>query len=115
RNLILEGMVGACSPGGTAFPFFEWNQGLALADAKARPLVSVACKTGTAQHGGKQTKPHAWIVVTGPIVKEEGIYKLDLESKKRIILVVMLEEAGEGSYEAGPVAKNILEKRFKGN
>ena len=35
RNLILEGMVGACSPGGTAFPFFEWNQGLALADAKA--------------------------------------------------------------------------------
>jgi penicillin-binding protein 2 len=106
RNLILEGMVGACSPGGTAFPFFPWNEG-------KTDFPAVACKTGTAQHGGKQAKPHAWIAVTGPIAKKDGIYKLDLESPKRIVLVVMLEDAGEGSYEAGPVAKNILEKWFK--
>jgi penicillin-binding protein 2 len=99
-------MVGACSTGGTAFPFFPWNEG-------KTDFSAVACKTGTAQHGGKQAKPHAWIAVTGPITKKDGIYKLDLESPKRIVLVVMLEDAGEGSYEAGPVAKNILEKWFK--
>ncbi|MBI5356072.1 hypothetical protein HZB78_00470 [Candidatus Collierbacteria bacterium] len=143
RNLILEGMVGACSTGGTAFPFFPWNQSIeGLTFNKAihqsngiSNYPAVACKTGTSQHGGKQIKPHAWIVVVGPIAQRnsefripcppsaiaEGdcrrenseLYKLDLESKKRIVLVVMLEDAGEGSYEAGPVAKKILEKWFK--
>ena len=28
RQLILSGMVGGCSPGGTAFPFFPWNQSI---------------------------------------------------------------------------------------
>ena len=128
RNLILEGMIGACSSGGTAFPFFPWNQsieGLTFNEAIHQlngmsGYPAVACKTGTAQHGGKQAKPHAWIAVAGPIVKDEGRrtkdeggYKLDLESKKRIALVVMLEDAGEGSYEAAPVAKKILEGWFR--
>ena len=113
RQLILSGMIGACSAGGTAFPFFPWNDG-------KTEFPTVACKTGTAQHGGKQAKPHAWIVVAGPITKDEGRgtkdegkYKLDLESGKLIVLVVMFEDAGEGSYEAAPVAKKILEKWFK--
>lgn len=112
RSLILDGMVGACSSGGTAFPFFPWNE--------SGDPARVACKTGTAQHGGEKTKPHAWIAVAGPIVKEEGKgkkeegrYALDLNSKKRIVLVVMLEEAGEGSAESGPVAKEILTEWFK--
>ena len=127
RNLILEGMVGACSTGGTAFPFFPWNQaieGLTFNEAIHQSngisgYPAVACKTGTAQHGGKQTKPHAWIVAAGPIIRakgqglmDEGKYEIDLESSKRIVLAVMLEDAGEGSYQAGPVAKNILEKWF---
>jgi penicillin-binding protein 2 len=130
RNLILEGMVGSCGPGGVAFPFFPWNQSIegqtfneAIHQSNGlSDYPAVACKTGTAQHGGAQTKPHAWIVVTGPITndegrgtKDEGKYKLDLESKKRIVLVVMLEDAGEGSYEAAPVAKKILEKWFSQN
>lgn len=111
RNLILEGMIGACSFGGTAFPFFNFSP-------------AVACKTGTAQHGGKQSKPHAWIAVIGPMAEckvqsakckiADAKYEFNLESPKRIVLAVMLEEAGEGSYEAGPVAKKILEKWFKG-
>lgn len=111
--LVMEGMVGVCSSGGTAFPFFDWN-------AKGAP-ATVACKTGTAQHGGEKTKPHAWIVVAGPIIMpsepeggtgEQG-HQLDMESEKRIVLLVMLEEAGEGSAEAGPVAKRILERWFE--
>lgn len=108
RALILEGMVGACSNGGTAYPLFDWN---AAAQKNEKPLVG--CKTGTAQHGGEKAKPHAWIVVTGPVTNEKGNYQLDLESEKRIVLVVLLEDAGEGSTEAAPVAKEILEKWFE--
>lgn len=129
KDLILEGMVGACFAGGTAFPFFQWNESLTTKGPTFRGWEppAVACKTGTAQHGGKQTKSHAWITVTGPVsrakgqgpastrgeLRDEGKYELDLKSPKRIVLAVMLEEAGEGSYEAGPVAKKILEIWFK--
>jgi penicillin-binding protein 2 len=86
--LVRAGMRGACASGGTAFPFFEFE-----------PWV--LCKTGTAQHSGQrdeEDKPHAWITVVYPGENPE------------MILVVMLESAGEGSAEAGPVAKNILEQ-----
>lgn len=85
--VVREGMGAACATGGTAFPFFTYDP-------------PVLCKTGTAQHGGQKTKedlPHAWITVAYPGENPE------------MILVVMLESAGEGSAEAGPVAKTILE------
>jgi penicillin-binding protein 2 len=124
RDLILSGMIGACSAGGTAFPFFSWNEkGLTFADAKVRPLVPVvACKTGTAQHGGAKALPHAWIVVVAPIkVPSEGPtlvdakvgpLDLDLDSPKRIVLVVLVEDSGEGSAVAAPIAKQILTEWF---
>lgn len=103
-NLIMAGMVGVCSPGGTAFPFFSWNSN----PTETTPLL--ACKTGTAQHGGTETLPHAWIAVAGPIANDNT---LDAGSPKRIVLVVLLESAGEGSAEAAPVAKEILAEWFK--
>ncbi len=84
-ELVREGMKEACAPGGTAFPLFNFDPWL-------------ICKTGTAQHGGKDDKPHAWILVGYPGEKPE------------MVLVVMLESAGEGSAEAGVVAKEILEE-----
>src|SRR5258708_5364026 len=45
-DLIKEGMIGACSTGGTAFPFFDFKP-------------QVACKTGTAETGDNG-KTHAW-------------------------------------------------------
>lgn len=84
---VREGMKQVCATGGTAFPFFNFT-----------PWV--ICKTGTAQHSGQKNKedlPHAWITVGYPGENPE------------IVLVVMLESAGEGSAEAGPVAKTILE------
>lgn len=85
--LVREGMKEACAPGGTAFPFFE-----------SEPWV--LCKTGTAQHSGQikeEDLPHAWITVAYPGENPE------------IIVTVMLESAGEGSAEAGPVAKTIID------
>ncbi len=85
--LIRDGMKGACASGGTAFPFFNDS-----------PYV--LCKTGTAQHAGQKGEddlPHAWITVAYPGDNPE------------IVLTVMLEAAGEGSAEAGPVAKRIID------
>jgi len=87
-EIVKRGMRGACASGGTAFPFFEF-------------APYVLCKTGTAQHAGQKTDsdlPHAWIVVAYPGDNPE------------MILTVMLDSAGEGSYEAGPVAKEVIEK-----
>ncbi len=92
---VREGMKQACSTGGTAFPFFDFTP-------------QVLCKTGTAQHSGQnpstssgqdenEVKPHAWITVAYP------------GDNPQMILTVMLESAGEGSAEAGPIAKKILE------
>ena len=75
----------ACATEGTAFPFFDFE-----------PYA--VCKTGTAQHGGEEELPHAWITVGYPGENPE------------MVLTVMLESAGEGSYEAGPVAREILQK-----
>ena len=85
---VTEGMKGACATGGTAFPFFNFT-----------PWV--LCKTGTAQHSGQLSdsdKAHAWITVAYP------------GDNPQMILTVMFEAAGEGSMEAGPVAKDILVK-----
>jgi penicillin-binding protein 2 len=85
-GLVTDGMKAACSSGGTAFPFFDFEP-------------RVMCKTGTAQHAGQKTdedKAHAWITVAYPA------------ENPRVVLTVMLEAAGEGSAEAGPVAREIL-------
>ncbi|CAN5203668.1 penicillin-binding protein 2 [soil metagenome] len=113
-GLIREGMIEACSPKGVAWPLFEFkvkNTNLkidnkdifavegASGSAEMRK-VSIACKTGTAQHGGEQTLPHAWITLFAPANKPE------------IVVTVLNESSGEGSNEAAPVAKKILEAWF---
>lgn len=85
---VRSGMRGACSSGGTAFPFFDFSP-------------QVLCKTGTAQHSGQKSesdKPHAWITVAYPA------------DNPGMVLTVMLDSAGEGSYEAGPVASEIIKE-----
>jgi len=90
-ELVLEGMRRACSRGedykGTAFPFFDVDK-------------TVYCKTGTAQQGGEGDEPHAWITVVVP----RGEEILDW-----VVMTVMLPAGGEGSSEAGPVAKEIVD------
>lgn len=86
-TLITEGMIKACEPGGTGWPLFNF-------------AVPVACKTGTAEFGDPDSKPHAWFTAFGPAQAPE------------ISVTVLVEGAGEGSDVAAPIAKKILEEWF---
>ena len=89
--LVQRGMKEACSQGGTGWPFFDFGQ---------KYDVEVGCKTGTAEHG--VANPHAWFTVFAPFTNPE------------IALTVLVEQGGEGSSVAGPIAKEILGWYFSG-
>jgi len=60
--------------------------------------IAVAGKTGTAQTVAKE--PHAWFAGYAPAEAPE------------IVVVVMLEKAGEGSIKAAPLMRKVLEAYF---
>jgi penicillin-binding protein 2 len=119
-GLIEQGMVESCREGGVAWPLFSFkvkNPSLVidgknirevkpasgsavLADAKDYREVTVACKTGTAQHGDQATEPHAWITLFAPAYDPQ------------IVVTVLVESGGQGSSIASPVAKKVLEAWF---
>lgn len=81
-DYVRSGMKMACATGGTGWPFFE---------AK----YSVGCKTGTAEVA--EGNPNAWFTVYAPF------------EKPHIAITVLIEDGGEGSSVAGPVAKEVLD------
>lgn len=101
RNLevVLEGMIGACSPGGTAGVFY--NQ-----------PYQVACKTGTAEYGPRnelgRRATHAWFTMVGPMEKISNNWVLSKDNP--IVVTVLVESGGEGSEKAAPVAKRIMDR-----
>jgi penicillin-binding protein 2 len=105
---ISQGMHQACSPGGTAFPLFDFP-------------VPVACKTGTAQTVGDDT--HAWLTVFAPYLPaEDQSYEnaqfqdqtfQDYSHLPPISITVLLERGGSGSYDAAPVAGEILDAWYQ--
>jgi len=117
-NLVRQGMIAACSPGGVAFPLFNFtvkNPKLAidgrnilsasnattsgnLADYRQ---ISVACKTGTAETSSGSADPHAWLTLFAPAYNPQ------------VIVTVLVENSGEGSAIAGPIAKEILTSWFQ--
>jgi len=97
-NLIKEGMKRACSPGGTGWPLFNFKVNISGTKTQA---IQTACKTGTAESQSKDNLPHAWFTVFAPVDNPE------------IVLTVFLENAGQGSDVAGPVAKEILKEYFE--
>lgn len=94
--LLQEGMKQACTTGGTGWPFFI-GSGLKLQGQ----TLQVACKTGTAESHAASGMPHAWISVYAPYKKPE------------IALTVLVEEGGQGSDVAGPIAKDLLKAYFE--
>jgi len=104
-DLIKEGMKQACSTGGTGWPLFdfgikEYGQSESTASAKIKK-IQTACKTGTAESADKKTAPHAWISVFAPYKNPE------------IVVTVLVENGGQGSDVAGPIAKEILKTYFE--
>ncbi len=67
--------------------------------------LNIAGKTGTAQTGTAGTEPHSWF----------GAYTFEnRENTPDIAVVVILENQGEGSDWAAPVARRIIESHFFG-
>lgn len=111
--IVREGMRQVCEQGGTAYPFFNFKvkndklptDGLdyvldASGSAKMTHVV-VGCKTGTAEAHGFNQKPHASFTVFAPFYNPE------------IVVTVLVENGGEGSSVAAPIAKEILTKYFE--
>lgn len=84
-NLVRDGMRQACEKGGTGWPFFDAS-------------YKVGCKTGTAEK--LLGNPHAWFSAFAPL-NDPGV-----------AITVIVEDGGEGSSIAGPVAKEILDWYF---
>lgn len=116
-DLIRKGMIEACNPGGVAWPLFNFSvknpklkidgkdflevpQATNSANFKDYRKVTIACKTGTSQHGGATTLPDAWLTLFAPAYNPQ------------IVVTVLSEDSGEGSNVAGPIAKKILEYWF---
>ena len=122
-DLIAEGMKRACTTGGTGWPLFDFKvkkteqfindlkkfpddkkasaESSMNRDSKYFKPIQTACKTGTAESHAKSGIPHAWAEVFAPAEKPE------------IAITVLIEEAGQGSDQAVPVAKEILKTYFE--
>jgi penicillin-binding protein 2 len=115
-SLIKEGMEKACLPGGTGWPLFNFSVNTASSSASSRLFtndnknfskldnggigIRTPCKTGTAEFGHPEQRTHAWFTAFAPLADPE------------IVVTVLIEEGGEGSSIAGPVAKEILSEWF---
>jgi len=87
-GLVIEGLKQVAETGGTAWPLFEF-------EVKGERIY-VAAKTGTAEFGDPKERTHAWLTSFAPV------------DKPQIVVTVLREAAGQGSYEAGPVVKELL-------
>ncbi|MDP4011446.1 MAG: penicillin-binding transpeptidase domain-containing protein, partial [Candidatus Roizmanbacteria bacterium] len=125
-DVVREGMHKACSTGGTGYPFFDFSvqensavqqlsnsanqqlsnsatqqENVATSSASIQRRIEVGCKTGTAESHAKSKDPHAWFTVFAPFEHPE------------IVLTVLVEEGGQGSEVAAPIAKEILKVYFE--
>jgi penicillin-binding protein 2 len=103
-DVVYDGMVGAVSPGGTAYPFL------------AKPIrYKLAGKTGTAQvFTIKQTentrakivderrRDHAWFIAYAPA------------DDPKIAIAVLVENGGFGGAAAAPIAQKVLDAYLLG-
>lgn len=97
-SLIREGMKQACSTGGTGWPLFNFKvQRSKIKDEE----IQVGCKTGTAESHAPSGIPHAWITAFAPFDDPE------------IAVTVLIEEGGQGSDVAGPIARDIFKAYFE--
>jgi len=109
-SLIKEGMKKACEPGGTGWPLFKFTVHSSQFTADGRRFldggngmveIPTGCKTGTAEFGDPKGRTHAWFTVFAPFEEPE------------MVVTVLVEDGGEGSDVAAPIAKEILKEWFE--
>ncbi|OGM11002.1 hypothetical protein A2Z22_04020 [Candidatus Woesebacteria bacterium RBG_16_34_12] len=122
---VRQGMIGACSSGGTGYTFFDIND-KGMTTNKSDQISSdetavypneepgkIACKTGTAEiYTDGDT--HAWFTFFAPALTKASLGKLDAKSipESEIVVTVLVEKGGEGSKVAGPIAREIFDYWF---
>lgn len=115
-QLINNGLIRACSDGGTAYPLFDFAVNTATASASTREFehdgvdfiqlenggtkIQAACKTGTGEFGDPKNRTHAWLTAYAPAHNPE------------IVVTVLVEAGGEGSSVAAPVVKDMFAEWF---
>lgn len=120
-NLVLDGMIQACSEGGTAYPLFKYNSHFTDQSVSLNPRVKIdqggiACKTGTAEFGPADErgyrKTHAWLAAVAGFKPEQ--FKNQYEE---LGCQLLLQEDGELSDGARELERcqwleNIKEHGF---
>jgi peptidoglycan glycosyltransferase len=93
---LTQMMVSVTSPGGTAYPYANV------------PTVTIAGKTGTAQHGGEGSFPHAWFTAFAPA------------ERPTIAVAVIVLDGGDltseatGGRVAAPIAAEVIDAYLNG-
>lgn len=102
-QLVTQGMRDACSPGGTAFPFFT-------------VAYDVLCKTGTAEFGAENAEghrpTHGWFVASASKVARTEVMDAPHQSELVVTVLIESDESNpykEGSKDAAPIAKTIID------
>lgn len=91
-DLVVKGMLDACSEGGTGFPFFLYNSKVRSPELNAYDEIdhgAVACKTGTSEFGSADSrgyrKTHGWFVATfGTKDLVDELIKLDSKNEESL-------------------------------
>ncbi len=102
-GLVIRGLRGACSPGGTAYPFFE-------------SPYDVMCKTGTAEFGEENEQghrpTHGWFTVALGATERQDSTTPEFLGDIVITVFVESDDADvykEGSQDAAPIARVVAD------
>lgn len=102
---VREGMLKACQTGGTGWPLFDFaidDTAAATPGAIPKIKIPIGCKTGTAEsQQAAASLPHAWFTAFAPFDKPE------------LLLTILIEEGGQGSDVAAPIARDIFKAYFE--
>jgi penicillin-binding protein 2 len=106
-DVVREGMRRVVhSPAGTAHQNLDQSTKWPLTNPRGEPEILIGGKTGTAELGdqdaqGNYERQHAWFTLFAPLEKPE------------IAISVIIEDGGEGSSYAVPVADRVLRAYFE--
>lgn len=91
-DYVLTGMLDACSAGGTAYPFFTYNETHRLDGQNASQQIrngAIACKTGTAEFGGLDEKgyrnTHGWLTAVVGTAEIKELAKQVVAGEQEVI------------------------------